>query len=147
MAGKPEAFRMITVYGFSPSGNCHKVKLLLEQLGQDYRWVETDSARGATRTPEYLAKNPNGKVPMLELDDGRILVESNAILCWLAEGTQFLPADPWQRRRRWPGCSSSSTATSRTSRSRVSSAAGRRSTRRAARTCRSFANAAMPRWR
>lgn len=93
---------MPTVYGFSPSGNCHKVRLLLEQLGRDYRWVETDSARGATRTPEYLAKNPNGKVPMLELDDGRVLVESNAILCWLADGTaaserNFLPADPWQK--------------------------------------------------
>ena len=78
---------MIKVHGFSPSGNCHKVKLLLEQLGRDYAWIETDSARGATRTPEYLAKNPNGKVPMLELEDGRVLVESNAILCWLAEGT------------------------------------------------------------
>ena len=88
---------MITVHGFSPSGNCHKVKLLLEQLGRDYAWIETDSARGATRTPEYLAKNPNGKVPMLELDDGRILVESNAILCWLAEGTKFLPADSWAK--------------------------------------------------
>jgi glutathione S-transferase len=88
---------MISVHGFSLSGNCHKVKLLLQQLGRDYRWVETDSAHGATRTPGYLAKNPNGKVPMLELDDGRILVESNAILCWLAEGTQFLPADPWQK--------------------------------------------------
>ena len=88
---------MITVHGFSPSGNCHKVKLLLEQLGHGYRWVETDSARGATRTPEYLAKNPNGKVPMIERDDGCVLVESNAILCWLAEGTAFLPADPWQK--------------------------------------------------
>jgi glutathione S-transferase len=88
---------MISVHGFSLSGNCHKVKLLLQQLGRDYRWVETDSAHGATRTPGYLARNPNGKVPMLELDDGRILVESNAILCWLAEGTQFLPADPWQK--------------------------------------------------
>ena len=88
---------MITVYGFSPSGNCHKVKLLLEQLGCDYRWIETDSARGETRTPEYLAKNPNGKVPMIELDDGRVLVESNAILCWLAERSAFLPADPWQK--------------------------------------------------
>jgi glutathione S-transferase len=92
---------MITVYGFSPSGNCHKVRLLLEQSGrrldQDYRWIETDSARGATRTPEYLAKNPNGKVPLVELDDGRVLVESNAILCWLAEGTKFLPSDPWQK--------------------------------------------------
>ena len=88
---------MITVHGFSPSGNCHKVKLLLEQLGHAYRWVETDSSNGATRTAEYLAKNPNGKVPMIELDDGRGLVESNAILCWLADGTAFLPADPWQK--------------------------------------------------
>ncbi|GAA5008183.1 glutathione S-transferase family protein [Pseudoluteimonas lycopersici] len=88
---------MTAVYGFSPSGNCHKVKLLLEQLGRDYAWIETDSARGATRTPDYLAKNPNGKVPMLETSDGRILVESNAILCWLAEGTKFLPADSWQK--------------------------------------------------
>jgi glutathione S-transferase len=93
--------RMITVHGFSTSGNCHKVRLLLEQLGrrpdQDYRWVEVDSTRGETRTREYLARNPNGKVPMLELGDGRILVESNAILCWLADGTPFMPADPWQR--------------------------------------------------
>lgn len=88
---------MMTVHGFSPSGNCHKVKLLLEQLGREYRWVETDSSKGATRAPEYLAKNANGKVPMLELDDGRILVESNAILCYLAEGTPYLPADAWQR--------------------------------------------------
>jgi glutathione S-transferase len=88
---------MITVHGFSPSGNCHKVRLLLEQLGRDYRWVETDSSSGATRTPGYLAKNPNGKVPMLELDDGRVLVESNAILYWLADATPYLPNDPWQR--------------------------------------------------
>ena len=88
---------MITVYGFSPSGNCHKVKLLLQQLGHEYQWIETDSARGATRTPEYLAKNSNGKVPLIETDDGRVLVESNAILCWLAEGTKFLPADPWAK--------------------------------------------------
>lgn len=88
---------MITVYGMSVSGNCHKVRLLLEQLGHDYRWIEIDSAHGATRTPEYLAKNPNGKVPMLELDDGRVLVESNAILYYLAEGTSYLPGDLWQR--------------------------------------------------
>ena len=101
MAGKPDALGVITVHGFSPSGNCHKARLLLEQLGRrpgrDYAWVETDSARGATRTPEYLAKNPNGKVPMVELDDGRVLVESNAILCWLADGTKFLPSDPWAK--------------------------------------------------
>ena len=81
---------MITVHGFSPSGNCHKVRLLLEQLGRrldrDYAWVETDSAHGATRTPEYLAKNPNGKVPMLELDDGRILVEAGRVTAFDAAG-------------------------------------------------------------
>ena len=88
---------MITVYGYSPSGNCHKLRMLLTQLGREFRWVETDSAHGATRTPEYLAKNPNGKVPMIELDDGRIMVESNAILCWLADGTQYFAGDAWQR--------------------------------------------------
>ena len=92
---------MIAVHGMSTSGNCHKLRLLLEQLGrrleQDYRWIEVDSANGATRTPGYLAKNPNGKVPMLELDDGRILVESNAILFYLADGTSYLPDDGWER--------------------------------------------------
>jgi glutathione S-transferase len=88
---------MITVHGFTPSGNCQKVRLLLEQLGREYRWIEVDSSRGETRTPEFLAKNPNGRVPMIELDDGRTMVESNAILFWLAEGTAFLPADSWQR--------------------------------------------------
>ena len=79
---------MITIYGFSTSGNCHKLRLLLEQLGREYRWVEIDSSAGETRTPDYLTKNPNGKVPMLELDDGRIMVESNAVLYWLAEGSR-----------------------------------------------------------
>ena len=88
---------VITVYGFSSSGNCHKVRLLLEQLGRDYRWVETDSSRGETRTPEFLAKNPNGRVPLVELDDGRHMAESNAILCWLAEGTPYFAGDAWLR--------------------------------------------------
>jgi glutathione S-transferase len=88
---------MITLYGFSPSGNCHKVRVLLEQLGRPYRWIETDSSRGATRTPEFLALNPNGKVPLLVADNGRTLAESNAMLCWLAEGTEFMPDDAWQR--------------------------------------------------
>ena len=97
---------MITVYGYSPSGNCHKLRMLLGHLGRaegrDFRWIETDSAHGATRTPEYLAKNPNGRVPMIELDDGRRMVESNAILCWLADGTpdserKFFAGDAWQR--------------------------------------------------
>jgi glutathione S-transferase len=98
MAGAPQGGHcVITVYGFSPSGNCHKVRLLLEQLGRDHRWVEINSAIGETRTPEFLAKNPNGRVPFIELDDGRILTESNAILHWLAEGTPLLPVDPWQK--------------------------------------------------
>ena len=88
---------MITVYGFSASGNCHKLRLLLEQLGRQYQWVEVDSSRGETRTPEFLAKNPNGRVPIIELDDGRVMAESNAILFWLAEGTPYLPEDSWQR--------------------------------------------------
>ncbi|WP_374502660.1 glutathione S-transferase family protein [Pseudoxanthomonas sp.] len=87
----------VTIHGMSTSGNCHKVRLLLEQLGRPYTWIEVDSAHRGTRTPEYLAKNPNGKVPMLERADGAILVESNAILCWLAEGSTYLPADAWQR--------------------------------------------------
>ncbi len=87
----------ITIYGYSPSGNCHKLRMLLAHLGRDYRWIETDSAQGATRTPEYLAKNPNGKVPMIELGDGRIMVESNAILCWLADDTAYFAGDAWQR--------------------------------------------------
>ena len=94
---------MTTVYGFSVSGNCHKVRLLLEQLEQPYRWVEVNSVAGGTQTAEFLARNPNGKVPVLELDDGRTLPESNAILCWLADGTPFLPDDAWERAQalRW----------------------------------------------
>jgi len=91
------AVQAIKVYGYSPSGNCHKPRVLLTQLGREFTWIETDSAHGATRTPQYLAKNPNGKVPMIELDDGRIMVESNAILCWLADGTKYFAGDAWQR--------------------------------------------------
>ena len=93
----------LRVYGFSPSGNCHKVRLLLEQLGRPYEWVEVRSDDGSTRTPEFLALNPNGKVPLVQRDDGRTLTESNAILFWLGEGTGYLPGDAWQRAQalRW----------------------------------------------
>ena len=64
---------MFTVYGMADSGNCYKVKLALEQLGKPYRWVEVDSTRGETRSKEFLARNPNGKVPTLQLEDGRTL--------------------------------------------------------------------------
>jgi len=88
---------MKTVYGMKASGNCYKLQLLLEQLGEPYKWVEIDSVAGQTRTPEYLAKNANGKVPLLELEDGRRLPESNAILCYLAEGSAYLSNDRWLR--------------------------------------------------
>jgi glutathione S-transferase len=88
---------MLTIHGMAASGNCYKLQLLLAHLGREYRWVEVDSTRGQTRTPEFLALNPNGKVPLLVLDDGRTLAESNAILCFLAEGSPLLPADAWQR--------------------------------------------------
>jgi glutathione S-transferase len=87
----------ITVYGYSASGNCHKVRLLLEQLRRSYTWVEVDSSRGETRTPAFLAKNPNGRVPIIELGDGRVMAESNAILYWLAEGSRYFTGDAWQR--------------------------------------------------
>jgi glutathione S-transferase len=92
-----EEVHMVTVYGMKSSGNCYKVQLLLEQLQRPYRWVEIDSANGETRTAEFLARNPNGKVPLLELDDGRHLSESNAILHFLAEDSPYLPTDPWLR--------------------------------------------------
>ena len=88
---------MNTIHGMKSSGNCYKLQLLLELLGRPYRWVEVDSANGGTRTPAFLALNPNGKVPVLERDDGRVLAESNAILCWLGEGTPFMPDDAWRR--------------------------------------------------
>ena len=84
---------MFTVHGMSDSGNCYKVKLVLEALGLSYRWVEVDTMGGETRTPAFLAKNPNGKVPVLELEDGTFLPESNAIIFYLAEGTALLPAE------------------------------------------------------
>ena len=90
---------MFTVYGMADSGNCYKVKLALEILKQPYRWVEVDSTKGGTRTREFLARNPNGKVPTLQLEDGSHLPESNAILYYLAEGTPLLPADKLGRAR------------------------------------------------
>ncbi|TMG75446.1 MAG: glutathione S-transferase family protein [Betaproteobacteria bacterium] len=77
----------------SDSGNCYKVKLAVEQLRIPYRWVEVNSAKGETRTPEFLARNPNGKVPTITLEDGSHLAESNAILHYLAHGTPLLPAE------------------------------------------------------
>jgi len=88
---------MITIYGMSDSGNSYKPRLLMAKLGRPFRHVETSSRDGSTRTPAYLAKNANGKVPLLELEDGRFLAESNAILLHMAEGTRLLPTDAYQR--------------------------------------------------
>jgi glutathione S-transferase len=79
------------------SGNCYKVRLCARQLGIPITLKEYGLHDGTTRKPEYLAKNPNGRVPMLELDDGRCLPESGAILWHLAEGTPLIPADRWGR--------------------------------------------------
>lgn len=88
---------MLTVYGMKASGNCYKVQLLLEQLRQPYHWVEVDIFAGESRTPQYLAMNPNGRVPLLQVEPGRCLAESNAILCYLAEGSPLWPGDAWTR--------------------------------------------------
>jgi glutathione S-transferase len=88
---------MQTLYDYLDSGNGYKIRLLLALLEQPYRWVELDIMKGETRTPEFLAKNPNGRIPALELDDGTCLAESDAILWYLAEGTAFLPAERTER--------------------------------------------------
>jgi glutathione S-transferase len=85
------------LYDYLPSGNGYKIRLLLAQLGLPYSLVEKDIMRGETRTPEFLAMNANGRIPLLELDDGRWLAESNAILFYLAEGTPLLPSDRYAR--------------------------------------------------
>ncbi|MBT79863.1 MAG: glutathione S-transferase [Alteromonadaceae bacterium] len=79
------------VYGDSRSGNCYKIQLLLSILGKQVDWEEVDILKGATQTPAFLQKNPNGKIPLLEMEDGRTLSESNAILNFLAEGSALIP--------------------------------------------------------
>jgi glutathione S-transferase len=85
---------MFKVYGDYRSGNCYKLKLMLNLLGQPYEWIAVDVLKGETQTPEFLAKNPNGKIPVLELEDGTCLWESNAILNFLAQGSAFLCSEP-----------------------------------------------------
>src|SRR5262245_64640074 len=78
---------MHTLYSMRRSGNCYKVRLALAQLGVPYELVEVDILQGETRTPEFLAMNPSGHVPLLKVAPGKYLPESNAILWYLAEGT------------------------------------------------------------
>jgi len=85
------------VYGDIQSGNCYKIKLLAALLDIEHEWVHVDILAGDTRTRDFLARNPNGKIPLLELGDGRYLSESNAILNYLATDTAFLPQDPFLR--------------------------------------------------
>ncbi len=88
---------MLTLYDNLESGNGHKVRLLLSLLGTEYQLIEKDIHTGETRTPEFLAMNPNGRIPLLVLADGRHLPESNAILSYLAEGTAWMPDDRFER--------------------------------------------------
>ena len=85
------------LYEHPSSGNCLKARVMLDQVGADYERVELDLFAGETRTPEHFARNPDGRIPVLELDDGTYLAESGAILLYLAEGTEYLPSDPVAR--------------------------------------------------
>ncbi|MCP2680338.1 glutathione S-transferase family protein [Maricaulaceae bacterium NA33B04] len=87
----------ITLYGNSGSGNCLKAKWAADYAGFSYDWVEIDTWGGETRTDEFLAINPAGQVPVMRFDDGRTLAQSNAILLYLAEGTDLIPTDTFER--------------------------------------------------
>lgn len=88
---------MLTLFDYLPSQNAWKVRLLLNHLGRPYRSVLVSIFEGQGRQPEFLAINPSGRVPAIRLDDGRVLAESNAILAYLADGTPYLPSDPFDR--------------------------------------------------
>lgn len=88
---------MYTLYSMQRSGNCYKVRLALAQLRMPYRLVEVDILRGETRTPDFLAMNPNGRVPLLEVAPGRYLAESNAILWHITANSHLRPDDRIER--------------------------------------------------
>ena len=87
----------LKIYGDSRSGNCYKIQLLCAEMGIDYDWQEVDILAGDTRTPQFLAMNANGRIPLLALPDGRFLAESNAILFYLADGSEFFAGDTYSR--------------------------------------------------
>ncbi|ATQ42375.1 glutathione S-transferase family protein [Caulobacter mirabilis] len=87
----------LTIYGDRISGNCLKVKWTAEKLGIPYVWRETNVLDGETRTTGFLALNPAGQVPIVILEDGRALAQSNAIMVHLAEGSALIPADSYER--------------------------------------------------
>ncbi len=84
---------MIRLYDFFPSGNGYKIRLLLTQLDVSFERIELNILNGETRTPEFLRKNPNGRIPLVEIETGQFLAESNAILFYFSEGTEFLPKE------------------------------------------------------
>jgi glutathione S-transferase len=88
---------MFTLYSQQGSGNCYKPRLMMALLGVPFRIVEVNSYDGSTRKPDFLDKNPIGKVPLLEFEDGRRLAESNAMLLYFGEGSPYLPTDPFDR--------------------------------------------------
>jgi glutathione S-transferase len=90
-----------TLYDYLPSGNGYKVRLTAKYLNIPYRLVQMSITRGATRTPEFLAKNANGRIPLLEVPGRGFLAESHAIISFLAEGSELLPSDTWQRANLW----------------------------------------------
>jgi glutathione S-transferase len=90
----PQVHRL---YDFLDSGNGYKARLALTQLGIPFEWVGVDMMAGETRRAPFLAKNPNGRIPLLEFADGSTLAESNAILFFLADGTRLLSDDPFER--------------------------------------------------
>lgn len=87
----------MTVFGDSISGNCLKVKFVADRLGLPYDWVEVSVLKGETRTPDFLAMNPAGQVPVVRFADKGVLAQSNAIILHLAEGSDLIPADPFDR--------------------------------------------------
>ena len=84
------------IFGDSGSGNCYKIKLLAALLEIQHEWIHVDILAGGTQTPEFLNKNPNGKIPVVELADGRCLSESNAIINFLASGSSLVSSDPYE---------------------------------------------------
>ncbi|MGH7865651.1 MAG: glutathione S-transferase family protein [Candidatus Binataceae bacterium] len=88
---------MLRLYDYLPSGNGYKVRLLLTQLGIAFQRIEVAIFQGESRTAQFLAKFPNGRIPAIEFDDGRTLFESNAIMSYFADGTRFLPTGGFER--------------------------------------------------
>ena len=89
----------ITIYGDKVSGNCLKVKWTAERIGRPHTWIDVDVVAGETRAPAFLAMNPAGQVPTVVLEDGRVLAQSGAIILHLAEGSDLIPADAYERAR------------------------------------------------